>query len=252
MAALSVPVIVALAFASFFAGTVDAIAGGGGLITLPALLTAGLPAQIAIGTNKGSSVWGSGSASVAFWRAGRIDRKQALFAFPLGFLGATLGANLVLGISKDAMKPVVIAMLIFAAIVLVVKKPTRDADDDAPKHRWVAALLAFVIGAYDGFFGPGTGTFLIVGFVSLCGRSLLNASADSKIVNFASNLASLTVFALRGTVVWSVALPMGAGQILGALVGTRLALKGGARIVRTMVLIVSGALIARLIYDLLA
>ena len=267
---LSVPVIVALAFAAFFAGTVDAIAGGGGLITLPALLTAGLPTQIAIGTNKGSSAWGSGSATVAFWRAGRIDRKQALFAFPLGFLGATLGANAVLGVSKDALKPIVIAMLIFAAVVLVVKKPTRDRkpgerparsaaeggaevdDDDAPKHPWVAALLAFVIGAYDGFFGPGTGTFLIVGFVSLCGRSMVNASADAKVVNFASNLASLLVFAIRGTVVWSVALPMGAGQLLGGVVGTRLALKGGARIVRVMVLLASGALIAKLIYDLVA
>lgn len=250
MAGLSVPVIVALAFAAFFAGTVDAIAGGGGLITLPALLAAGLPPQIAIGTNKGSSVWGSGSASVAFWRAGRVDRKQALFAFPLGFIGATLGANAVLGVSKDALKPIVIAMLIFAAVVLVVKKPTRDVDDDAPKHRGVAALLAFVIGAYDGFFGPGTGTFLIVGFVSLCGRSMVNASADAKVVNFASNLASLLVFAIRGTVVWSVALPMGAGQLLGGVVGTRLALKGGARIVRLMVLLVSAALIAKLIYDL--
>ncbi|HET9991847.1 MAG TPA: TSUP family transporter [Kofleriaceae bacterium] len=244
------PTIVALAFAAFFAGTVDAIAGGGGLITLPALLAAGLPPQIAIGTNKGSSVWGSGSATVAFWRAGRIDRKQALFAFPLGFCGSLLGANLVLGISKDAMRPVVIAMLIVAAVVLVVRKPTRDSDDDTPRHRHLAAILALVIGAYDGFFGPGTGTFLIVGFVSLCGRSMLNASADAKVVNFASNLAAVAIFAWRGIIVWQVALPMAVGQLVGGVVGTRLAIKGGGPIVRVMVLTVSGALIAKLIYDL--
>jgi uncharacterized membrane protein YfcA len=243
--------IVALAIAAFFAGTVDAIAGGGGLITLPALLAAGLPPQLAIGTNKGGSVWGSGAASFAFWRAGRIDRKQAAFAFPLGFCGSLIGARLVLGVSKDALRPVVIAMLIGAAIVLVVRKPNRSADDaDVPRRRPVAALLAFAIGAYDGFFGPGTGTFLIVGFVSLCGRSLLNASADAKIVNFASNLAAIAIFASRGTILWDVALPMAIGQLLGGILGTRLALKGGARIVRAMVLVVSGALVAKLIVDL--
>jgi uncharacterized protein len=241
---------VALAFAAFFAGTVDAIAGGGGLITLPALLTAGLPPTIAIGTNKGGSMWGSGAASIAFWRAGRVDRKQAAFAFPLGFAGSLIGANLVLGISKDALRPIVIAMLIFAAVVMVVKKPTRIDDTDAPRRPQVAALLAFVIGAYDGFFGPGTGTFLIVGFVALCGRSLVNASADAKIVNLASNLAAVAIFAWRGTIAWEVALPMAAGQLLCGIVGTRLALKGGARVVRAMVLVVSGALIAKLMYDL--
>lgn len=248
---LPVSTIIALAVAAFCAGTVDAIAGGGGLITLPALLTAGVPYQLALGTNKGGSMWGSGAASVSFWRAGRVDRKQALFAFPLGIAGSVVGANLVLGISKAALRPVVIGMLIFAAVVLVVKKPTRASDEDRPKRRWVAALLAFFIGAYDGFFGPGTGTFLIVGFVALCGRSLLNASADAKIVNFASNVAAVAIFAWRGTILWQVALPMAAGQLLGGLVGARLALRGGAALVRTMVLVVSGALIVKLAYDLI-
>jgi len=248
---LPVWTIVALAIAAFFAGTVDAIAGGGGLITLPALLAAGLPTQIAIGTNKGGSVWGSGAASIAFWRAGRIDRKQAVFAFPLGFCGSLIGARLVLLVDKDALRPIVIAMLIGAAVLLVVRKPNRGTDDaDVPRRRPVAALLAFAIGAYDGFFGPGTGTFLIVGFVSLCGRSLLDASADAKIVNFASNLAAVAIFASRGTILWDVALPMAIGQLFGGILGTRLALKGGARIVRAMVLVVSTALIAKLIVDL--
>ena len=241
--------VVVLAVVAFGAGTVDAIAGGGGLVTVPALLAAGLPAPIALGTNKGQSVWGSGAAMIAFWRAGRIDRRQALFAFPLGFLGSLAGATLVLGISKDALRPIVIGMLIGAAVLLAIKKPSRD--EDAPKRPLVAAMLSLVIGAYDGFFGPGTGTFLIVGFVAWCGRSLVNASADAKVVNFGSNLAAVLVFARDGSVLWEVALPMAVGQLLGGVVGARVAIRGGTRLVRATVLIVSGALFAKLLWELL-
>ena len=230
-----------LAATALVAGTVDAIAGGGGLITLPALLAAGLPPHIALGTNKGQSVWGSGAAMIAFWRAGRVDRKQALLTFPLGLIGSLAGVQLVLAIDKDALRPIVIAMLIGASVLLVIRKPTRD--EDAPRARWIAPALALAIGAYDGFFGPGTGTFLIVGFVALCGRSLVHASADAKVVNFASNLAAVASFAQSGDVMWNVALAMAAGQLLGGVIGAQLAMKGGERIVRIVVLLVSGALI---------
>jgi uncharacterized protein len=241
--------IVLLSLAALGAGTVDAIAGGGGLITLPALLAAGLPSHQALATNKGQSVWGSGAALISFWRAGRVDRKQAQFAFPLGFAGAFAGALVVTAIDKDALKPIVIAMLIGAAVLLVIRKPTRD--EDAPRARWwIPASLALLIGAYDGFFGPGTGTFLIVGFVALCGRSLVHASADAKVVNFASNLASVIVFAHGGFVVWQLALPMAFGQLAGGVIGAQLAMKGGERVVRFVVLAVSGALIVKLLLDL--
>lgn len=231
------------------AGTVDAIAGGGGLITLPALLMAGLPPHLALGTNKGQSVWGSGAALAAFWRAGRVDRRQALYAFPLGLVGSLVGARLVLLIAPAALRPIVIALLVGAALLLVVRKPTRG-EDAGPARWWIAALLALGIGAYDGFFGPGTGTFLIVGFVALCGRSLVHASADAKVVNFASNLAAVTAFALAGSVRWELALPMAAGQLVGGVIGARLAMKGGARLIRVMVLLVSGALVIKLALDL--
>lgn len=244
------PLVVAmLTVTALLAGIVDAIAGGGGLITLPALLTAGLPPHLALGTNKGQSVWGSGAALVAFWRAGRVDRKQALFAFPLGLVGALIGAELVLLISPASLKPIVIAMLIAAAVLLVVRKPQREGDDSDGRP-WIAAALAFGIACYDGFFGPGTGTFLIVGFVALCGRSMLRATADAKVVNFASNLAALAAFAHQGSVLWKLALPMAAGQLVGGVIGARLAIKGGAKLIRLMVLIVSGALVIKLGYDL--
>lgn len=243
-------VIALLTVTALLAGTVDAIAGGGGLITLPALLTAGLPPHLALGTNKGQSVWGSFAALIAFAREGRVDRKQALVTFPLGLLGSLVGASLVLLISKDALRPVVIAMLIGAAVLLLVRKPSRDEDAPSPRAAMFAAVLALVIGCYDGFFGPGTGTFLIVGFVALCGKSLLRATADAKVVNFASNLAAVATFARDGSVLWKVALPMAAGQLVGGVLGARLAIKGGAKLIRAMVLVVSGALVIKLVYDL--
>src|SRR5205823_6110728 len=142
----------------------------------------------------GQSVWGSGAALITFWRAGEVDRKQAAITFPLGLCGSFLGAELVLLIDKDALRPIVIAMLVAAAVILVIKKPEARAH---LKHGYlaIAAALALVIGSYDGFFGPGTGTFLIVGFVALCGKPMTSATADAKVVNFASNLAALSAFA---------------------------------------------------------
>lgn len=245
-------IVVLLVVTAFLAGVVDAIAGGGGLITLPALLMAGLPPHVALGTNKGQSVWGSSAAMIAFWRARRIDMRQAAIAFPLGLLGSAIGAELVLLVDRDALRPIVIAMLIGAATLLVVRKPARDDDAPRPRYLAIAAVLAFVIGAYDGFFGPGTGTFLIVGFVALCGKSPTRATADAKVVNFASNLAAVIAFAIAGTVAWSIALPMAGGQLLGGIVGARLAIRGGAKLIRVMVLVVSGALVAKLGWDLVA
>jgi uncharacterized membrane protein YfcA len=243
--------IVLLAFAALGAGTVDAIAGGGGLITVPALLAAGLPPLSALATNKGQSVWGAAAALVAFWRAGRVDRKQAVFAFPLALVGSFAGVYAVSRVSNELLRPIVLVLLVAAALLLVVRKPTRDADAPTPRW-WVAAALALVIGAYDGFFGPGTGTFLIVGFVVWCGRSLVHASADAKVVNFGSNLAAVITFASIGSVRWEIALPMALGQLLGGILGAHLALRGGARLVRILVLLVSAALITRLLVGLLS
>lgn len=248
---MPVATMILLVAASTFAGTVDAIAGGGGLVTVPALRLAGLPTEVALGTNKGQSVWGSCAAMIAFARAGRVDRAPAGYTFPLGFCGALAGASAVLAVPRELLDSIVIALLVGAAALLVVRKPSRDADDPDRRRPLVAAALALAIGAYDGFFGPGTGTFLIVGFVALCGRSLVHASADAKVVNFASNFAAVVVFARAGTIRWDVALPMAAGQLIGGVVGARLALRGGARLVRVVVLVVSGALVVKLAVDAL-
>jgi uncharacterized protein len=239
--------------ASLLAGTVDAIAGGGGLITVPALLAVGLPAHLALGTNKGQSVFGSFAALVRFWRGGVIDRNRARLTFPLGFVGSLLGAALVLLIRPDVLRPIILVLLVAVALFLTFRRPPAvKKEAGAPRARVAyAAGAALMIGAYDGFFGPGTGTFLIVAFVALLGDNLSHASGNAKVVNFASNLAAVLLFSYRGVVVWELALPMALGQFCGGLLGAHLAIRKGDVLVRRVVLGVVAALSLKLAYDLL-
>ncbi len=244
--------LIALVAAALFAGIADGIAGGGGLICLPALLAAGLPPHLALGTNKAQSMWGTLAALITFWRADRVDRRMAYRNFPLGMIGSLLGAALVLRVAPQTLRPLVIVLLIIAAVLMLLRKPSRDQDVLHPKYLWLGGALSIVIGCYDGFFGPGTGTFLIVGFVVICGRSINGAAADAKVVNFASNLAAFVTFAARDKVIWQVAAPMAVAQIIGGVIGARLAIKNGAALVRAMVLTVSAALVLKIGYDLLS
>ena len=248
---VSLPALALLVVASFVAGTVDAIAGGGGLVTLPALLAAGLPPALALGTNKGQSVFGSGAALLRYARAGLVDGRVARVTFPAGLLGSLGGAAVVLLVPPAMLRPVVLALLVVVAAVLAFR-PAAPSGPRASAHRSpsVAAAIALVIGAYDGFFGPGTGTFLIFGFVIFFGAGMREASADAKVVNFASNLAAVALFASRGLVAWNVALPMAAGQFAGGLAGAHLAVRGGDRLVRWVVLLVVLALVVKLGTDL--
>ncbi|HEX2733007.1 MAG TPA: TSUP family transporter [Polyangiaceae bacterium] len=248
---MSLLTLLALFVAAFAAGTVDAIAGGGGLITLPALLAAGLPPHTALATNKGASIWGSGASLFGYARAGQVNTERARFTFPAGMLGAMIGSRLVLWLAPALLRPLVIVLLFLASAVLFVRK--RDelgaGEKNASLWRWIS--LALLIGAYDGFFGPGTGTFLIVGIVLFCGQSLARATADAKVVNFASNLAAMLMFFHYGQIEWRVAALMGVGQLFGGLLGVRLALKGGAKLIRRLVVAVSGTLVLKLSWDLL-
>jgi uncharacterized membrane protein YfcA len=239
--------------AALIAGIVDAIAGGGGLITLPALLAAGVPPHLALGTNKGQSVFGSGASLWRYARGGLVDRAQARVTFPLGLVGSLAGARLVLWISPEQLKPLVLVLLVAVAVFLTLRRPRAPGTAAVPVARplLAAGVVALVVGAYDGFFGPGTGTFLIVAFVALLGRNLAAASADAKVVNFASNLAAVVLFARADVVLWSVALPMAVAQATGGFIGAHLAIRGGERLVRPVVLVVVLALVAKLLHDLL-
>jgi uncharacterized membrane protein YfcA len=240
-----------LAAMAFAGGVVDAIAGGGGLLTLPALAAAGLPPHLVIGTNKGQSVFGALSALFAFARAGLVERRRALASFPAAAGGAVMGGLLVLALRPEVVRPLILVLLVAVAAFVGLRRGAPRPGARVPA-RWllpVAAGWSLLIGAYDGFFGPGTGTFLIVGFVALLGDSLTGASAAAKVANFASNLAALAVFAWRGQVAWQLALPMAAAQLLGGQVGARLAVKGGDALVRRVVLLVVLALCVKLGLD---
>jgi uncharacterized membrane protein YfcA len=236
------------------AGTVDAIGGGGGLLTVPAFLAAGLPPHLALGTNKGQSVFGAFAALVRFDRAGLVDRPRARIMFPLGVLGSLAGAALVLAVPPAVLRPVVLVLLALAAAFIGVRRgppAPREADLGTTRRElWLAGAASLGMGAYDGFFGPGTGTFLIVAFVGVLGHGLSRASAEAKVVNFASNLAALVLFAVRGTVVWRLALPMAAAQLAGGWLGAHLAVRRGDALVRRVVVVVALALAVKVAWDM--
>jgi uncharacterized membrane protein YfcA len=244
--------IAALAVVALVGGTIDAIAGGGGLLTVPALLAAGLPPHLVLGTNKGQAVFGSFAALVRFSRAGLVDRGRARLTFPAGLAGSVAGAALVLAVPQDALRPLVLALLAGAALFVGLRRPGAVAVEARPTGRGaaVAVAIALAIGAYDGFFGPGTGTFLIVAFAGLLGDGLARASASAKVVNFASNLAAIVLFAARGVVVWRVALPMAAAQLVGGLLGAHLAVRRGDALVRRVTVAVTLALAVKLAWDM--
>lgn len=236
-----------------FAGAMDAVGGGGGLVTVPALLAAGLPPHVALGTNKGQSVFGSFAALGRYAHAGLVDRGMAMFAFPLAVAGSAAGAALALSLRADVLRPVVLVLLIVAGAVVVTVRPPeerRDPPTSGRRYDWIWAAAALGIGAYDGFFGPGTGTFLILTLVLFLRRPLQRATADAKVVNFGSNLAAVAFFSSRGSILWSLALPMAVAQLVGGFVGAHLAIRQGDRLIRAVVMVVVLALVVKIARDL--
>lgn len=242
----------ALAGAAFVAGFVDAIAGGGGLVTVPALLVAAPDPRVALGTNKGQSVFGAAASLWSYARAGRVHRDRALRSFVPAFVGSLAGVQVALAIRPEALRPVVLGLLVFAAGFFALRRKAKAGEAHAPplfarEHPLgTATAIALALGLYDGFFGPGTGTFLIALYAALLGDELTQATANAKVANFASNLAAVLAFGLAGKIDVTLALPMAGAQILGGLAGARTAIRGGERVVRGVVLVVTTALALRI------
>lgn len=238
-----------LAPAAFFAGMVDAVVGGGGLIQIPVLLSAfpqtGIPTLF--GTNKVSSIAGTGASLWRYARAVRIPWRLVLPATAAALLGAWLGAAVVAWIPRDAMRPLVVVMMLTVAIYTFLRKNLgqEETHEARPGDLWRGALFGLVIGFYDGFFGPGTGSFLIFGFVRLFGMDFIRATASAKVVNFATNISAIGFFASHGPILWAVGLTMAACNLAGAYVGTHLALKHGAGFIRKAFLCVVSVLIVK-------
>lgn len=239
----------------FLGGLVDAIAGGGGLITLPAYLIAGLPAHAAAATNKCGNVFGTAAATFRFLKRGHVHRNAAIVSALTALLGAYLGAKLNLIVPADLLYYIMLGAVPILAIFLLVRRDfgtESHADRFSPKTLLlVAGTIGLVMGIYDGFFGPGAGTFLMLAFSGICGFDLLTASGNTKVVNTASNMASLVTFALAGQVVWAVGLPAAACNIAGSHIGSSLALTKGAKVIRPMFLVVLTILVGKLLWEML-
>jgi hypothetical protein len=244
-------VLALLAGAGFAAGMIDAIAGGGGLVTVPALLAAGLPPQLAIPTNKGQAVFGALASFAQFWRKRGIDRPRAPLAFACGFVGSLLGALLLLAVPPGPLKPVVIILLVAAAALVLSRRNVEPEPREPRMPRLALAAIALGLGAYDGFFGPGVGSMLIVAFTVVFGDTLVRASGNAKVVNLASNVAAFLLFTFRGAIDWPIALSMAGANMIGAFIGARMALQNGDRFVRWVVLAVVTCVVVKLTVDVL-
>jgi uncharacterized membrane protein YfcA len=243
-----------VSLASLLAGLVDSIVGGGGLILLPALFAVfpGAAPATLFGTNKSASIWGTAFATVQYSRKVVMPWRSLLPAAGLGLLGSLAGAWVVTQVDPSLFRKALPVLLGLLLIYTLVKKDLGRSH--APRfagatEAWIAAGIGLVIGFYDGFFGPGTGSFLVFAYVRLLGYDFLNASAAAKMINVATNLAALTLFTLKGHVWWHMALPMALANVVGSLIGTRLALKHGAGFVRHVFILVVLALICKTAYD---
>ncbi len=234
------------------AGTIDTIAGGGGLLTLPAIISCGLPPYLAMGTNKGQSVFGSGTALARFARSHLFDSKRALLSFLPAFLGACGGVGLLIYLqlkSPNVLRPLIISLLAGVAVFMIFYHPPHNRPPLEHRRLWAAIPIAFLIASYDGFFGPGTGTFLILAYAMVFHDPLDAASANAKLVNFCSNLTAVTIFAIKGWILWKIALPMAAGQMVGAVIGAHITLRKGKGVVRIATVLVCLGLIAKVAWD---
>ena len=243
-----------VSLASLLAGFVDSIVGGGGLILVPALFAtfpAAHPATL-FGTNKGASVWGTAFATWQFSRRVEVRWAALLPAAGAGFVASFAGAWLVTVVSPDYLRKLLPLVLLAVLIYTVAKKDLGRSH--APRfsgaaEQWVAASVGALIGFYDGFFGPGTGSFLVFLFVRLLGYDFLSASASAKLVNTATNLAALLLFVAKGHIWWHFVVAMALTNVVGSLLGTRLALKHGTGFVRVFFMLVVSALILKTGYD---
>lgn len=243
-------VLILLFSVALIAGLIDAIAGGGGLITIPALLAVGLPPAVALGTNKLQACGGSFSASLYFIRQQAVNFRQIWLLILMTFIGASFGAIFIQLMDINALKKwLPLLILLIGGYFLF----NPNLDQQTRKQRVSYLVFSFTIsvgiGFYDGMFGPATGSFFTLSFILLLGFNLTNAVAHAKILNFTSNLASLIFFLIGGTVVWKIGLVMMAGQFIGGNIGARLVINKGKYIIRPLIVTMSFIMVGKMLWD---
>ena len=247
---LSAQALVALVATAFCAGFIDAIAGGGGLITIPAMALAGIDPLTAVATNKLQASFGSGSATLTFARKGHLAWRDLRVIVVASAVGSIIGASLLGSLSVEWLSTALPFLLAAIAIYFAWSPRLSDGATRArmPRGLFIMTVVP-LIGAYDGFFGPGTGSFFMLAFVGLLGFGVVRATAHTKAANFASNVAGLLTLAASGHILWVLGLAMGLGQFCGAALGARAAMAGGARLVRPLLVTVCLVLSAKLALD---
>lgn len=247
---LSLDILAWLFAAALVAGLIDAIAGGGGLITIPALLSVGIPPAMALGTNKLQACGGSFSASLYFVRKKAVDIRQIWLLILLTFIGAALGTIFVQMLDVESLKTV-LPFLVLVIGIYFLFSPSLDENDR--KQRIGYPLFAFTaaagIGFYDGMFGPATGSFFTLAFILLLGFNLTKGVAHAKVLNFTSNFASLIFFILGGAILWKVGLVMMVGQFIGGNIGARMVVTRGKKIIRPLIVTMSFIMVAKMLWE---
>lgn len=253
---MELEIILFVCFFVFLAGFIDSIAGGGGLISLPAYIASGLPVHLALGCNKFSSAFGTIVSSIRFWQNKKVHLKTVVISIVCALAGSAAGARTVLLVDDFMFKILLIVVIPIVAIFVFLKKDfgSENKVDSLDKRRVIAlaAVLGLGIGFYDGFMGPGTGTFLIFGYTILLRFDLVTASGNAKMVNLASNVGALIMFLIHGQVYFALAVPAAFCGVAGNFIGSGLALKKGSEIIKPVFLLALGLLILNLIYSLVS
>jgi uncharacterized membrane protein YfcA len=250
---ISISILLFLIVIGSLAAFVDAVVGGGGLIAMPALLFTGMSPQMALGTNKLSGTMGSLTSMLSFLKHGQINKRLVFTLFPLAFGGSVLGVLVVQKIPPDILEPIILFLLVVVTIYTLINKNLGSLStfQRITRKVWlVGALIAVGLGFYDGFLGPGTGSFLLFSFIFL-GFNFVEAAGNAKVLNFASNIGGLLTFMYFGTIHYAYGLPMGLAMVAGAYVGANVAIKKGSGYVKVLFIIVTVALIAKNAYDYL-
>lgn len=243
-------VLALLFLVGLLAGWVDSIAGGGGLLALPALLWAGLTPAQALATNKLQGSFGTFAATTNFVRKGHLDLKAIWPMILLTFIGSACGTLFVQALDASALIDVIPFLLLGMGFYFLLQPEIGAQDQKARMGLWgFSFTCGFSIGFYDGFFGPGTGSFFAVAFITLLGFNLLKATAHTKVLNFTSNIASLLFFILGGQMMWMIGLVMAGGQLIGGYLGSHMSMKHGGKIIRPLLVIISLAMTIKLVWS---
>lgn len=242
--------LVVLFFVAVLAGFIDSIAGGGGLLTIPALMAAGMSPANALATNKLQACGGSLSSSLYFIRRKVVNLAEQKLNILMTFIGSMSGALLVQHVQADILRQILPILVIFIGLYFLLMPKLGEEDRQRRLYGLPFALIAGgCVGFYDGFFGPAAGSFYALAFVTLCGYNLAKSTAHAKVLNATSNVGGLLLFIIGGKVIWATGFVMLVGQFLGARMGSRLVLSKGQKLIRPMIVIVSAVMSAKLLYD---